>query len=298
MTNIDFEYEIEITMSLIKRSLVVSSILVLASCSQSVSLLSEIEPENQPVATANLNPAADVDYDSYAELLSEYVSDRGLVNYSELQSNRQSLDKFNNSIASVTPATFLSWSEDEQIAFLFNAYNSYTLAAIVNREPLDQSIRDIPQVWRKKQYQVVGQNKSLDDIEHGTLRKDYDEPRLHAALVCAAMSCPPLLNEPYRAEQLNAQLDERVSAWLSDPQRGLKIDRQNNTVAISAIFDWYGKDWISRYGTSEGFTGNEKQRAVLNFISNYVSPEDAQYLQEGNYRVEYLDYDWSLNAQS
>ena len=286
-------------MSLIKRSLVIGSIFVLASCSQSESLLSEIEPQNPPAAAnANLNPTADVDYDSYAELLNEYVSDRGLVNYSELQSNRQSLDKFNNSIASVTPTTFLSWSEDEQIAFLFNAYNSYTLAAIIDREPLEQSIRDIPQVWKKRQYQVVGQNKSLDDIEHGTLRKDYDEPRLHAALVCAAMSCPPLLNEPYRAETLDAQLDNRVKAWLSDPQRGLKIDRQNNTVAISAIFDWYGKDWIPRYGTSEGFTGSEKQRAVLNFISNYLSPEDAQYLQEGDYQVEYLDYDWSLNAQS
>lgn len=292
----DFEYEIKITMSLIKRSLIIGFVLVLAGCSKSESLLSEIEPQ-PPAANANLNPAADVDYDSYATLLSKYVSDRGLVNYSQLQSNRQSLDKFNNSIASVTPETFLSWSEDEQIAFLFNAYNSYTLAAIVNQEPLKESIRDIPQVWRKKQYQVVGQNKSLDDIEHGTLRKDYDKPRLHAALVCAAISCPPLLNEPYRAEKLDAQLEERVRSWLSDPQRGLKIDRQNNTVAVSAIFDWYGKDWISRYGT-DGFTGNEQQRAVLNFISNYVSSEDAQYLQEGNYRVEYLDYDWSLNAQS
>ena len=283
--------------SLLRRSLIIISTLVLASCTQSESLLSGIEPQNTQ-ASATVNSAQAIDYESYAQLLSKYVNDRGLVDYPQLQSNRKSLDKFNNNIAAVTLATFLSWSESEQIAFLMNAYNSYTLAAIINREPLTESIRDIPQVWKKKQYQVVGQNKSLDDIEHGTLRKDYDEPRLHAALVCAAMSCPPLLNEPYRGETLDAQLDERVSAWLADPQRGLNIDRQNDTVSISKIFDWYGKDWLSRYGTNEGFAGNEKQKAVLNFISNYVSPEDARYLKEGDYRVKYLDYDWSLNIQS
>ena len=296
MMNINFKYEIDTMFSLLKRSLIIVSSLVLASCTQSESLLSEIEPQTQ--ASATVSPSQAVDYESYAELLSKYVDDGGLVDYPQLQSNRQSLDKFNNSIAAVTPATFLSWSESEQIAFLMNAYNSYTLAAIVDRDSLTESIRDIPQVWQKKQYQVVGQNKSLDDIEHGTLRQDYDEPRLHAVLVCAAISCPPLLNEPYRGETLNAQLDERVNAWLSDPQRGLNIDRQNNTVSISAIFDWYGKDWIPRYGTSESFAGNEKQKAVLNFISNYVSPEDARYLKEGDYRVKYLDYDWSLNVQS
>ena len=173
--------------SLLRRSPIIISTLVLASCTQSESLLSGIEPHNTQ-ASATVNPAQAIDYESYAKLLSKYVNDRGLVDYPQLQSNRKSLDKFNNNIAAVTPATFLSWSESEQIAFLMNAYNSYTLAAIINREPLTESIRDIPQVWKKKQYQVVGQNKSLDDIEHGTLRKDYDEPRLHAALVCAAMS--------------------------------------------------------------------------------------------------------------
>lgn len=282
--------------SRIKRSLLGLTLVFLASCSRSESLLSEIEAENSPTVT-NANPTQVVDYDSYAELLSQYVNEEGLVDYLKLQSNRQSLDEFNRSVASVSPAAFLGWSEREQIAFLMNAYNSYTLAAIIDREPLPNSIRDIPQVWTKKQYQVVGQNESLDDIEHGTLRKDYDEPRLHAALVCAAISCPPLLDEPYRGEDLDEQLNQRVNAWLSNPESGFKIDRQNKIVFLSAIFNWYGEDWIPRYGTNEGFTGNEKQRAILNFISNYVSSEDAQYLKAGDYRVEYLDYDWSLNIQ-
>ena len=229
--------------------------------------------------------------------MAQYVDDRGLVAYQQLQSNRQALDKFNNSLGSLDPETFFGWSEDEQIAFLMNAYNSYTLAAIINQDPLKDSIRDIPRVWKQEQYQVIGQNKSLDGIEHGTLRKDYDEPRLHAAVVCAALSCPPLRTEPYSGDNLDVQLDDQVTTWLADPQRGLNIDRQNQIVAISKIFDWYGQDWIPSYGTDEGFTGNKKQKAVLNFISNYVSPEDAEYLKAGDYRVKYLDYDWSLNIQ-
>lgn len=299
MIGMNFEMEIKTIMfSSIKRSLIlVSTIALLAGCSQSKSLLSEIEPKDTQ-AVATVNPSEAVSYDSYANLLSQYLDERGFVNYSGLQTNRQLLDEFNNSLGSVTPANFLSWSEDEQIAFLINAYNSYTLAAIIDQEPLKKSIRDIPRVWKKEQYQVVGQNKSLDGIEHDTLRKDYNEPRIHAALVCAAVSCPPLRNEPYRGENLDAQLDDQVNAWLSNPENGLNIDRQNKTVSISAIFKWFGEDWIPDYGTNEGFAGNEKQKAALNFISNYVSPEDAKYLKEGNYKVRYLDYDWSLNIQS
>lgn len=281
---------------MLKRSLgLLFVVTILASCSTPQSLLSEIEPGDR--SSKVVDPSKAVNYDSYADVLDRYVSDEGLVAYQQLQSNRQALDKFNSSLGSVAPDTFLSWSKNEQIAFLMNAYNSYTLAAIIDEDPLEDSIRDISRVWKKEQYQVVGQNKSLDGIEHGTLRKDYDEPRLHAALVCAAMSCPPLRNEPYRGNNLDAQLDEQVTSWIGDPQRGLNIDRQNNTVSISKIFDWYGQDWIPSYGVDEGFTGNEKQKAVLNFISNYVSSEDAEYLKAGNYRVQYLDYDWSLNVQ-
>lgn len=284
----------------LKRSLfLLLATTMLASCTKPQSLLSEIDSKTtQATNAAVTSPSQALNYQNYADLLAEHVTETGLVAYQTLQSNREPLDKFNNSVASVAPETFLGWNENEQIAFLMNAYNSYTLAAIINQDPLKESIRKIPQVWKKEQYQVVGQNKSLNGIEHDTLRKEYDEPRLHAALVCAAMSCPPLRNEPYRGDKLDKQLDDQVTTWLSDPQRGLNIDRQNNTVAISSIFDWYGKDWISGFGTEEGFAGNEKQKAVLNFISNYVSADDAEYLQAGDYKVKYLDYDWSLNKQS
>ena len=161
---------------------------------------------------------------------------------------------------------------------------------------MKSSIRDIPGVWRIRKHSIIGDFKTLDAIEHEILRKEFNEPRIHAALVCAAISCPPLRGEPFTAENLDAQLEDQSTQWING-EHGLKIDRESGTVSISAIFDWFGEDWVASYAPSEGFTGSDNQKAVLNFISNYVSEEDATYLKAGDYRLKYLDYDWSLNQQ-
>lgn len=236
-------------------------------------------------------------YEPYAELLQIYVDENGMVDYEALQQNRQSLDQFNASIGAVSAATYESWSDDEKIAFLINAYNSFTLQSIIDQDPIKDSIRDIPGVWRIRAFEIAGDSKTLDNIEHQTLRKDFNEPRIHAALNCTALSCPTLRQEPYTAEQLDQQLDEQVKQWLSSPY-GVQIDREAGEVKISEIFDWFGEDWLADYGVEAGFAGSEKERAALNFMTQYLDEEDAAYLEAGDYEVKYLDYDWALNQQS
>ena len=131
------------------------------------------------------------DYQDYTEVLQTYVNERGLVNYAGLQANRQQLDRFNQSLGAVTPETYSSWNEAEKIAFLINAYNAFTLQSIIDQDSIKDSIRDIPGVWNKRTFALAGEQKTLDNIEHDILRKDFNEPRLHVALVCAAISCPP-----------------------------------------------------------------------------------------------------------
>lgn len=104
-------------------------------------------------------------------------------------------------------------------------------------------------------------------------------------------------NEPYLPEQLDAQLDDQVRKFIVSPH-GFKIDRQQGHVYLSSIFKWYGQDWLNNYGVENKFAGNKKQKAVINFLSQYLTPEDTEYLENGNYKVKYLDYDWSLNKQS
>ena len=247
--------------------------------------------------TEEIVDAEPFDYRDYAAVLETYVNERGLVDYEGLQANRERLDRFNRSLGEISPEVYNSWSEEGKLAFLINAYNSFTLESIIDRDPLDESIRNIPGVWKRRKFALVQSEKTLDNIEHDILRQEFEEPRIHAALVCAAISCPPLLNEPYVPEKLDAQLEDRTSKWIAS-SHGLKIDRQNNRVSVSSIFKWFGEDWIASYKSEDKFTGSDKEKAVLNFVSQYINPEDSKYLAEGNYRISYLDYDWSLNKQS
>ena len=120
---------------------------------------------------------------------------------------------------------------------------------------------------------------------------------LFRSLVCAAISCPLLRNEPFRGETLDAQLEDQVQTFLAK-EDGFWIDQAEGKVYLSTIFQWFGEDWIPSYGVEDGFAGNEAERSVLNFISNYVSAEEKAYLEAGEYDVVYIDYDWSLNDQS
>lgn len=286
-----------------RRGLILGSLLLaagLGSCQVNTTAASPpdaVTTAAQGSASGSPTPAI-LETEVYSQVLRAYVNDQALVDYRQLQQNRQGLDTYNASLAAVTPEQLASWSDPAQIAYWINAYNSLTLASIIDQTPLKDSIKDINGVWKSRKHDIASQSKTLDEIEHETLRKNFQEPRIHAALVCAALSCPPLRQEPFTAEQLDAQLDDQVSQWLANSETGLRIDRENNKVYLSSIFKWFGEDWVPAYGTDSGFTGGKKQRAALNFVSNYVSPEDKAYLEAGSYGVSYLDYDWALNQQS
>lgn len=266
-----------------------AAIAILPACTNAPPLAQSVSPA---IATASAQPFT---YEGYSKVLKTYVNAKGLVNYLALQANPQPLKAFVASLGTVAPSTYNAWSDPEKIAFQINAYNAITLQSIIDQKPLKKSIKDIGGVWNSTKHLVLGESKTLDSIEHQTLRKQFDEPRIHAALVCAAISCPPLRQEPYLGEKLNTQLDDQVRQWLSTT--GLEIDRTQNKVKISAIFDWFGDDWQKQYSVEGKFAGNGKQRATLNFISRYLSPSDQDYLAQGKYKVNYLNYDWSLNRQ-
>ena len=270
----------------------VPTLIGLGSCAlSSTKETSAVAQETTQISDVTVNT------DAFASVLSAYVNDTGLVDYVALQGDRQFLDAYNASLSLTTPQTFSSWSEEEQIAVLINAYNSLTLKSIIDQSPIQDSIKDIRGVWRFKKHGLLQDEQTLNNIEHDILRADYNEPRIHAALVCAAISCPYLRQEPFTGENLDAQLDDQVEIFLSRDEV-LNIDRENDVVTLSAIFDWFGQDWVPSFGTDDGFAGNENQRAVLNFISEYVSESDRAYLEAGGYDIRYADYDWALNRQS
>lgn len=197
--------------------------------------------------------------------------------YKALKASPQKLHAYLDTLAAVTKRQFASWTEAQQLAFGFNLYNAATLKLIVDHYPV-KSIRDIGNIfrgpWKQKVVRFRGEKITLDDLEHGFLRQEYNEPRLHVALVCAAIGCPPLRTEAYVADRLDEQLNDQSRTFLQSP-KGLVVDRVNGKAHISSIFKWYGDDFPS----------------VRDFVSRH-SGHDLTGLE-----IDYLDYDWSLNEQ-
>ena len=268
---------------------------------------------------ATTNPDAAFSYDPYAATLKAYVDDDGMVDYQGLKEDHKKLDEFLLAMARVDKATYDKWDEDAQVAFWTNAYNALTLKVIIDHYPIEaglisglaypkNSIRQIPGVWEKIQWLVVGEKLTLDQIEHAILRGkrdekfnekfgSFNEPRIHVALVCAAMGCPELRREPYLGEKLDDQLDEQSRIFMNNPGK-FRIDRDAGKVYLSSIFKWFGGDFVKTYLPEEGFgEHSQAERAVLHYASEYLPDEDAAYLRKGDYAIEYLDYDWSLNEQ-
>ena len=241
-------------------------------------------------------------YRAYAELLRAHVVDTR-VDYARLKSNRTALDAVASEFGRVTEAQLESWSTNEQIAFWINAYNVFTLQAIVNHYPIvwrwrnvltltpRNSIKQIAGVWSDLRWDVAGTQRTLDQIEHETLRPLYQEPRIHVAINCASISCPPLRVEPYVGEHLDRQLILAARDYLAS-DLGLEVD--GATLRLSSIFDWYGDDFIEDYAhLVDG--GSKKERAVLGLVATYGPTDAAKHAQSGSGRVGYLRYDWALN---
>lgn len=178
-------------------------------------------------------------------------------------------------------------TREERMAFWIDAYNVLAIETVVRAEP-KSSIRDVGNflfpVWKRKVARIGGKERSLDEIEHAILRPMGD-PRVHGAIVCASLSCPPLRREPYRPDTLDAQLDHNARVWLSDPRKGLRIDREKKVVWLSSIFDWFREDF-------------EASGGVLAFVERHAPQAQARWLARhgAEARVRSLDYDWSLNA--
>ncbi|MEO1002057.1 MAG: DUF547 domain-containing protein [Cyanobacteria bacterium J06638_7] len=230
-------------------------------------------------------------------VLQAVVDGQGMVDYAALQRDPAQLDRYLKGLAELPPERFRSWPEAERIALLINAYNALTLRSIIDHDPIRPSIKAIPGVWKLRRHTLMGQRLTLDEIEHLILRRDYNEPRIHAALVCAAISCPPLRREAYSGAALERQLDDQTNLWLAGDQ-GLLIDRAAGEVAISRIFEWFAEDWQRADPDTAPVPGHQNHSAVLGFIARYRPAEERELLLAGDYRLGYLPYDWDLNRQS
>ena len=258
---------------------------------------------------ADDNHSRSFNYSDYAGVLKTYVNEQGMANYKKLKDNPAKLNSFVAGLVKLDPNSYADWTEKEKIAFWLNAYNAFTLKAIIDNYPIKpdffksmyypkNSIRQIPGVWDKMSFRVMEKDYTLEYIEHKILRKEFKEPRIHMAMVCAAMGCPALRNEPYIAKTLDQQLDDQSRKFLTNPEK-FSFDSRKRVLHISPIFKWFGSDFIKTTTREKTFIQySNKEAATLEFVSKYLAKDHVFFEPSKRaVRIKYLDYDWSLNEQ-
>lgn len=256
------------------------------------------------LAIAGVSGAAQTGFDhayrGYGAVLGAHLAD-ARVDYARLQANRAGLDQVVASFGAVLGRDELSWTRAERMAFWINAYNAFTLRSIVDHYPIrgswpsfypKNSIRQIDGVFTGRKWSAAGRSLTLDDIEHMVLRAEFEDPRIHFAINCASLGCPPLASEPYVAARLDAQLDAAATRYLAS-DRGLVLD--GGTLRLSKIFRWFGRDFVARFASAGPAGRSDTDRALLAVVATYGPPAAQAAARRPGARLASLDYDWSLN---
>ena len=211
------------------------------------------------------------DYRDYQSLLSSCVTNNGKVDYKKLVTEKVKLNQVASSLAEFKESEIVG--RKDKLAFWINIYNLFTLKLIVDHYPV-KSIQDIDhgKTWDVKRIKIENSEYSLNQIENEIIRPVYQDARVHFALNCAALSCPPLLNKVFTGNTLDGLLEQQAKAFIS--QELMSYDGKK--IRISKIFEWYKNDF-----------GN-----LIAFLSKYSNTK----LNESTI-IEYTEYSWKLNER-
>lgn len=264
-------------------------IIALSACDSGCAHLfaARAEVADTPIAedlSAEKTGESHFDHSTYATLLDKHVDyEAARVDYAGLAEDQKLLDRYLDQLAD---ADVRALDADAQLALLINAYNAFTLALIVEHYPGIASIKDIDTPWDQRRWTLGGATLSLNQLEHGLIRPIFKDSRIHFAVNCASIGCPPLAPWPYTGGKLDAQLDKAAERTFGDP-RYARIE--DGTLKVSNLLNWYRPDFVTdAYSPSAD--------SVPGYAALFGPPEIQRFV-ESNADPDYafLDYDWSLN---
>ncbi len=228
----------------------------------------------------------DLTHARWTKLLSKHVTMDGhksTVDYKTIKASNTELVSYLTTLEELKLESFQTFSEADQIAFYINAYNAFTIKLVIDHYPVS-SIKKIGGLfsspWKKEFFKLFENKRSLDEIEHEILRKKYNEPRIHFALVCASKGCPALSDTAFTGNALDSQLEKATKSFLADKDRN-KFDSATSVLSVSSIFKWFKEDFAKKAGSLEGF--------LFPYFFAANTPDKV--------KIEFLDYDWSLNEK-
>lgn len=242
-----------------------------------------------------------LDHKQWSDLLAQNVTPiRGgkstEVDYEAFSKESQVLDKYLNAISAVKLSDFEAWGKNEQLAFLINTYNAFTVKLIIDGDKDIDSIKDLGSLfkspWKQEFIPLFGSTVSLDHVEHELIRGSgkYNEPRIHFAVNCASIGCPSLRGEAFVADKLEQQLEEQTKSFLNDETRNVYSD---DTVTVSSIFKWYRADfeqgWRDAYSLHQFLALYSKDLGL--------NKDQEERLNSEEVKVKFGKYDWNLNRK-
>lgn len=246
-----------------------TGIVALLSLTQCTSKHRKVNSKSQPIS-----------HQLWDNLVNTHVNPEGNVNYKGFIQDSTKLNEYLELLSNNHPNEN-NWTKEEQLAYWINAYNAFTVKIIVDNYPV-KSIKNIAtglnipfisSTWDIKFIKIEGQEYDLNNLEHGILRPDFEEPRIHFAINCASVSCPRLRNEAYVAERIDEQLDSAARLFINNT---LKNKVSADKLELSKIFSW--------------FKGDFNKIGVIPFINQFT---DIEIKKDAS--VSHLDYDWNLN---
>ena len=219
------------------------------------------------------------------------------VNYKGFAADHAELTKTLDGFSAVTPTQFAAFSKEQQMAFLMNAYNAFTIELILTKYPDVKSIKDLGTTfsspWKKKFFKFLGEEQNLDWIEHQKLRPNiagggYQDPRIHVSIVCASIGCPALPPEAFTAAKLDGQLEIGMQRFVTDKTRNRY---EGGKLQVSSIFKWFKEDF------EKGYKGFGKIEDVFAKYAEQMGADATGVvaLKAKTVSISHLDYDWSLN---
>ena len=240
----------------------------------------------------NIFASFDHTHSSWDKLLKKYVtakSDYNRFQYKKLKANKndlKSLNQYLKSLSSVSMKEYQTFSKQQKLAFLINAYNAYTIDVIFTRYPV-KSIRDIGFLsmgpWRRENIKLLSKEMSLHQIEKDYLIDKFNAPRIHFAINCASVGCPSIQPFAFNHKELEKQFEVSAKDFVLNKSKNY-YDSKEDKLKISKIFEWYAYDFDEKYGS----------------VKKYLAPilaKNNKKLEKRilNAKIEYLDYDWALN---
>ncbi len=221
-------------------------------------------------------------HEPFDKLLKKYV-EKGLIRYDDLAQSPQDLSalaQYLNTLQRQKPSRM---ERKQALAFWINLYNAATLKLVLDHYPV-KSIKDIggffSSPWNKKVVTIEGKELTLNQIENEIIRPEFADARIHFALNCASLGCPPMQPFAYTGDKLDEQLDTATRASLAMP-RWLRIS--DEAIFVTRLFDWYKDDFISYAGS------------VRAFLARYAPEADRPLILDEKRPIRAMDYDWKLN---